>query len=332
MYRIIKMTQISPKVKVLSPREEGAVLLLVLLILTLISVLVLSWAQEWRTELKLASNFGEAHKCQRLAEAGIYYALGKLVAAKTEQGALQANTPKTQGASGDLWQGDQRPHVLELPDGLVEVRIGDEGGKINLNQAPEALLNNLFAMLGLPQPQVRTMVDSLLDWRTSDSYPRPYGAKSAHYLSLDPPYVAKNGPFETVEELAWVHGFEASPLIPRLSQWLTVQSTGGGINLNTAPLEVLLAMGFARDAAQNIMAARQAAPLQNLPATGPAGASPLLFPGMQMSFQASPFFTITSTGMVKKNRGRRTIKAIVRLETTQQVPWVILSWYDGFPG
>ena len=71
--------------KASTAREEGAVLLLVLLILTLISVLVLSWAQEWRTELKLASNFGEAHKCHRLAEAGIYYALGKLVIAKAAE-------------------------------------------------------------------------------------------------------------------------------------------------------------------------------------------------------------------------------------------------------
>ena len=72
-------------------------LLLVILILTLISVLVLSWAQEWRTELKLASNFGEAHKCQRLAEAGIYYALGKLMTAKTaESTGLQAVGPQTQ--------------------------------------------------------------------------------------------------------------------------------------------------------------------------------------------------------------------------------------------
>ena len=71
--------------KASTAREEGAVLLLVLLILTLISVLVLSWAQEWRTELKLASNFGEAHKCHRLAEAGIYYALGKLLVAKAAE-------------------------------------------------------------------------------------------------------------------------------------------------------------------------------------------------------------------------------------------------------
>jgi len=314
-------------------REEGAVLLLVILILTLISVLVLSWAQEWRTELKLASNFGEAHKCQRLAEAGIYYALGKLVNAKTaELKGLQAIAPQTQGASGDHWQGDQRPHVLELPDGVVEIRVGDEGGKINLNQAPEALLRNLFTGLGLPEPQVRTMVDSLQDWRTRESAPRPYGAKSAYYLSLDPPYVAKNSKFETVEELAWVRGFEASPLIPHLNRWLTVHNTEQGINLNTAPLEVLLALGFAPDAAQNIMASRQAMPFRNVFEIAQANAALLMMPGVQISFRSSPFFTITSTGMVKKNSGRQTIKAIVQLGKNQRVPWVILSWYDGFPG
>jgi len=327
------MTREFPKAKALTAREEGTVLLLVILILTLISVLVLSWAQEWRTELKLASNFGEAHKCQRLAEAGIYYALGKLMTAKmAESTGLQAIAPQTQGAPGDLWQGDQRPHVLELQDGMVEVRIADEGGKINLNLAPEGLLRNFFAGLGLPEPQISTMVDSLQDWRTRDSSPRPNGAKSAYYLSLDPPYVAKNGKFETVEELAWVRGFEASPLIPRLSQWLTVQTTGLGININTAPLEVLLAMGFARDLAQNIMAARQAMPFRNLQEIPQANAAPLLSQGTQISFQTSSFFTITSTGMVKKDRGRQTIKAIVRLDANPRVPWVILSWYGGFPG
>jgi general secretion pathway protein K len=318
------MTQEGLNSKAPIAKEEGAVLLLVLLILTLISVLVLSWAQEWRTELKLASNFGEAHKCQRLAEAGIYYALGKLMTAKMgESGGLR---------TADLWQGDQRPHVLELPDGLVEVRIGDEGGKINLNLAPEELLRDLFTVLGLPAPQVRTMVDSLLDWRTRDSYRRPYGAKSAYYLSLDPPYVAKNGNFETVEELAWVRGFEASPLIPHLNRCLTVQDTEQGINLNTASLEVLVAMGFAPDAAKNIMATRQAIPFRSLQEIAQVGANPLLSWGVQAVFQSSPFFTITSTGMVNKNRGRQTIKAIVRLDPDQRVPWVILSWYNGFPG
>jgi general secretion pathway protein K len=317
----------------MTAREEGVVLLLVLLVLSLISVLVLSWAQEWRTELKLASNFGEALTSQRLAEAGIYYALGKVVTAKVaELKEFQDNAPQSQVASGDLWQGDQRPHRLELPDGTVEVRIADEGGKINLNQAPEALLRNFFTMLGLTELQIRTMVDSILDWRTKEASPRPYGAESAYYLSLDPPYVAKNGKFETVEELAWVHGFEASPLIPRLSQWLTVEGTGRGINLNTAPLEVLLAVGFPRDVAQTLIASRQVIPFRNFQEIPQSSGNTLLSRDQRISFRTSPFFTIISTGMAKKNEGHYTIKAIVRLEINQKVPWKILSWYDGYPG
>jgi general secretion pathway protein K len=330
------MTTSLPDSKALTVKEDGSVLLLVILILTLISVLILSWAQEWRTELKLAGNFGEAHKCQRLAEAGIYYALGKMmIAQQAQQGestGLQAISPQTQETSGDLWLGDQRTHRLELPDGLAEVRIADEGGKINLNKAPEGLLQNFFVALGLPEVQIRIMVDSLQDWRTRSSYARLYGAKSDYYLGLDPPYVAKGDKFETVEELAWVRGFEDSPLIPRLSQCLTVQNTKEGVNLNTAPLEVLLALGLTREAAQNVVDTRQAMPLQDLPEILQESANPLLNQGAQISFQSSPFFTITSTGMVKTDRGRRTIRAIVHLETNQRVPWKILSWYDGFPG
>jgi general secretion pathway protein K len=287
-------------------REEGVVLVLVLLILALISVMVLSWAQEWRTELKLASNFGKAHQCQRLAEAGIYYALGKMVVAKRAELQLQANAS--------------------------QVKIADEGGKINLNLASEDLLRNFFNVLGLTELQIRTMVDSILDWRTRGDYPRPYGAKSAYYLSLNPPYVAKDAKFETAEELAWVHGFEASPWIPRLSQWLTVQTISPSINLNTAPLEVLLAVGLPQDAAESLLAARQTVPFRSLQEIPQLGANPLLTRYQQLSFRSSPFFTITSTGMVNKNEGAYTIKAIVRLEINQKVPWRILSWYDGYPG
>ncbi len=314
--------------------EDGVVLLLVLLVLALISVMVLSWAQEWRTELKLASNFGETLKCQRLAESGIYYALGKLVIAKrAELKEFQPNEAKPQADYGDLWEGDQQPHRLQLPDGIVEVRIADEGGKINLNLASEDLLRNFFSTLGgLTELQIRTMVDSILDWRTGGDYPRPYGAKSSYYLNLSPPYVAKDGKFETVQELAWVHGFEASPLIPHLSQWLTVQSTGQRINLNTAPLKVLLAVGFPQDVAQQLIATREAAPFRSFQEIPQLGANPLLTRTQPLSFRSSPFFTITSSGMVKENEAPYTIKAIVRLEINQKVPWKILFWYDGYPG
>ncbi len=312
--------------------ERGVVLLLVLLVLALISVLVLSWAQEWRTELRLAANFREASQCHRLAEAGVYYALGKLLEAKSiEASAFNLNSQEAAAQLAAAWRGDRSLHQVKLPGGLVEVRLEDEGGKINLNQINEEIMARLFSGIGFSLAQIPIMVDSIQDWRSRGDQPRPNGAKSPYYLGMEPPYVSRNGPFEVVEELAWVRGFEGSPMIPRLGEWLTVQPIQG-INLNTAPLEVLVAIGIPPDAAQTIVVARQGQPFKNNQDIAMLSLNAMPGQFQQLTFQASPFFTIKSTGMVNKGGGRQKIKAIVRLDLSLQNSWEILSWVDDFPG
>ncbi len=201
--------------------EEGVVLLLVLWVLALISVVVLGWAQEWRTELKLAANFREGHQSRRLAEAGVYYAVGKLVEARVADLARQTTaTQDFQIIPTGIWQGDQSTLTLNLPGGQVKIRVEDEAGKLNLNRATEPVLINLFQGLGFGETRVRTMVDSLLDWRGRENVARPYGAKDSYYLSLDPPYPARKGSFEVVQELSWVRGFEGLGDLARHGQGL----------------------------------------------------------------------------------------------------------------
>ena len=333
MYRNIRSRK-SRNSKGAAPADQvGTVLLLVILVLALISVLILSWAQEWRTELRLAANFREAHQCRRLAEAGVYYALGKLVSTKIEEvGQLQPlGMPVAEGRP-PVWQGDQRPHLLELPGGWAEIRVADEAGKINLNRAPEEILLNLFTVLGFSPEKVRTMVDSIQDWRSRGDAPRPYGAKSDYYLSLDPPYVAKNSNFEAVTELAWVRGFENSPMIPRLCEWLTVHAVTVGVNVNTAPLQVLLAMGLPPEVCQTIIATRRTMPFRNFQEISQLSPDPRLAQHQMLVFHSSPFFTIKSTGMVNKHKGRHTIEAVVRVEFSAAELWEIIAWMDSFPG
>ena len=313
--------------------ERGAVLLLVMLILALISVLALSWAQEWRTELQLAANFREAHQCQRLAEAGVYYALGKVLEGKM----LEAKGPTM--AADELaaklataWYGDQTVHQLQLPGGLVAVRVEDEGGKINLNRATEETLGLLFNALGFPLDQIRIMVDSIQDWRSGGDQARPYGAKTGYYQRLEPSYVSRNGPLEAVEELAWVRGFEAAAMIPRLGAYLTVQQGGQGVNVNTAPLAVLVALGLPPDVAQNILLIRQRQPIGNFQDISNLALSVMPGQPQQLTFKSSPFFTIKSTGMVNKEGGHQTVKVVVRIDLSMPSSWEILSWVDDFPG
>jgi len=310
--------------------EQGTVLLLVLLVLALISVLILSWAQEWRMELRLASNYREAGRCRRLAEGGVYYALGKLAVAK--QAEMNAAAMGQAALAADAWRGDQRPRQVKLPEGQVEIRLEDEAGKINLNRVPGDLLLKLLQTLMVPRDQIQIMVDSVEDWRTRGEQARPYGAKSNFYLQLEPPYVSKDGPFETVEELSWVHGFEGSPMIPRLGEWLTVQAVPMGVDINSAPQQVLLAMGLPLDVVQTIVSGRQAMPYRTLQEIGPLVQTLQLDPSRQLTVQSSPFFTIKATGMINKKGVSHAVKVIVRVDVSQQVPWEILSWVDDFSG
>ncbi len=75
--------------------------------------------------------------------------------------------------------------------------ITDESGRMNLNSA------NMDMLLKLPD-MTAELAAAIIDWRDSDSEVTPGGAESEYYLLQNPPYQAKNGPFETIDELLLV--------------------------------------------------------------------------------------------------------------------------------
>jgi type II secretory pathway component PulK len=129
-----------------------------------------------------------------------------------------------------------------------------------------------------------------------------------------------------------VRGFEVGAAIPGLGRWLTVQLTQG-ININSAPTEVLAAVGIPPEVAQNIVMMRQRQPFMNFQDISALQQMLSAVPGQlqQLKFLSSPFFTIRSTGMVKKKGGRQTIKAVVRIDLSLPGSWEIVSWIDDFP-
>ncbi|MFP3867524.1 MAG: general secretion pathway protein GspK [Desulfobacteraceae bacterium] len=310
--------------------EQGVVLLLVVWILGLISVVILTGAYEWRTEIKLTANFQESCQCRSLAEAGVHYALEKIVEIKLAEAA--AMDSPTNFMPRATWRGDQTPHILEIPGGRVEVRVGDEGGKINLNLADRKILSNFFKALGYKEETAQTLVAAILDWRDADALTRPGGAESPYYQRLNPPYPAKNTGFDVVEELGWVKGLGQRRLLPRLADWFTVNKDGPEININTAPLEVLQAVGFSRSQATRIIMARQEKPFR-LPNEVAAVAGAVAFQRLEslIGFETSIFFTILAKGMVKNHKSWHTIKAVVSIDIGQPVPWAIVYWADDYP-
>lgn len=153
------------------------------------------------------------------------------------------------------------PWALRLPAipverGSLAGRIEDQQARFNLNnlakdgKANPAQLERfrrLLSILGLPD----ALAGALADWIDADGEPQAQGAEDAHYLALQPPYLAANRPLTDVAELALVRGFDEA-VRARLRPFVTALPRFTAINVNTAPPEVLSALvkGFSLDDAR----------------------------------------------------------------------------------
>jgi general secretion pathway protein K len=138
----------------------------------------------------------------------------------------------------------------------ISIDVFDEGGKLDLNAAPPAMLERLFTNLGIDFNAAHSLVAAIEDWRDADDDTRPGGAESLYYLSLPQPYRPANHDFESVDELLLVRGVTPGLLYGGYSirkdgtaerrlgliDCLTVSSKVSRVNINYAPLPVLLAV------------------------------------------------------------------------------------------
>ncbi len=183
----------------MSNNQRGIALLTVLWVLTVLMVIVFSFSYMARTETLSTLSFKEGIEKRFLAEAGVQRGILELFYRKE-------NFNKVLTEDQMVWIVDGRPYSGQVGDGNYTVKIIDESGKLDINSAPELLLRNLLGALGIEGTTLDTIVDSILDWKDKDDLHRLNGAESDYYLSLPNPYKAKNGDFETLEELLLVKG------------------------------------------------------------------------------------------------------------------------------
>lgn len=224
--------------------ERGIALLLTLLVLTLLVALILEFDAEARREYRDAAAFRDNFKATVLARAAVQAARGTL-----QQDFLkdkQAN--QFFDAPTDLWALPITNYAIG--DGLLNAKIEDERGKLNLNDLAAAgdpiakktkvqRVKRLFELLQI-NPE---LVDAIVDWVDQDETPEPAGAESLYYQTLRPSYRAANAPLETLLELRLIKGMTPD-IIAKLSKLVTVYPQGGEskVNLNTADPLVLQAL------------------------------------------------------------------------------------------
>ena len=228
--------------------QRGVALLIVLWIFIFLLVVAFDFSASVREEATAAHRYSEETQGYYIALAGFERGVYEFLQQSTGRDAL--GTQK----KADIFDGDW--HEEALGSGAFRVRWVDEGGKININRADEESLRRVFTNLGVEEPTKGILVDSIMDWRDPDDLHRMNGAENDYYRALKPSYTAKNGSFDTLEDLLWVRGMTPELFYgyrdtkdrgekaerAGLREIFTVDSPIDRINLRTASAEVIHAV------------------------------------------------------------------------------------------
>jgi len=320
---------------------EGVILIALLWILVALSAIALSFSRESFVEVAAARNAQSLENAYFLARSGIALTVYQLLEKRLAASAPQAET------LGELDLLDLGIATGSIGGGVYRVDIQDESGKINVNLVQESQLRALVEASGIDRPDSDIITDSILDWRDADSITRLNGAEDDYYQTLNPPYKAKNGRLDTVEELLLVRGVTADyfygypqraadgSVVYRygLSRYLTVYSTREQININCAPLPVLLSIpGMPPQAAQAIYDRRHVKPFKSMeevvheiPVTIDAG------PLSHLTTEQTGIYTLTAAAHAEHSKARRVIRAVISLQPGERTQYQTLYWNENIP-
>ena len=327
--------------------ERGVALLLVLWIFVILGVLAMDFARYIRDDAMAAVNFSEETRAYYIALAGMNRTIFDADRAR-ERAAPGAIAQPVDAESDDdePLPADGQWHDGEFAGGHYTVRMTDEGGRLSLNKIDDALLTRVITNLmrggnttkGMDRRatnEVSTVVDSILDWRDADHLKRAHGAESEFYLKRRPSYRAKNGFFDSPEELLLVRGvtpalFYGHDGIPGLREVFSVYSRSNNIHLRNASPAVLQALlGFDADTAADLVAQRDTDSTGFFQQITTQVADPHL---VQLMVEEEPR-TVLLEGRAdtQAQRNQSAVAAVVDLSSESAEGARVLRWLDRAP-
>jgi general secretion pathway protein K len=233
---------------------------------------------------------------------------------------------------------------FDFPSAQVEVDIIPEASKLNVNSATPQELLRLLGGLGVPIDRATVITSAILDWRTPPDPLHP-GPFDAFYLNQTPSFLPRHASFQQNEEILQIEGMTPGLYYgdsldntqPGLRDCLSVYGSGGAVDVNTAQLPTLEAIGLSPEDARAIVQRRTTQPFLDYrqlaliqTELGPVGGR-LMIGGVSM-------FTFRATARLKQPDGklsdmRRTLGALVQMNfpgnsRKLQAGYQILRWFD----
>ena len=251
--------------------KNGAILILTLWVMMIITVLAVGLAFRMRIEIRMTQIFIAKTEIVEIAKSALYRALGESindlepVGEEDLQGGDTFSYNLSWAVNTDLYKD------IELGRGRFDIRfeyelsedenqkeifygLKDEQSLINLNfvasmKDKRKAKRIIKSILGpdVDQDEKTLVAGAIIDWVDKSeedgglSEVSIGGAEDSFYASLSPAYQARDGLLKTVEELKFVRGV-TDEIYERLKKYVTVYGKGS-TNINTAPREVLLALG-----------------------------------------------------------------------------------------
>ncbi|HOE95005.1 MAG TPA: type II secretion system protein GspK [Candidatus Sumerlaeota bacterium] len=187
-----------------SAGRRGSLLIIVLWVALGLVTLALYFGGGARLAYQASANALAGRQAEQAIEGAIRYALFVLDyqveegrRPLLEEGSYQPSAPLGEAAFWFIGRGAADDLTQTEPAwGLV-----DEASKLNLNTATIEMLEALPNMTA-------DLAAAIVDWRDADEELSPGGAESTDYETLDFAYSAKNGEFESIEELRLVLGVD----------------------------------------------------------------------------------------------------------------------------
>ncbi|MGB0846876.1 MAG: general secretion pathway protein GspK [Thiolinea sp.] len=204
-------------------RQQGVAMIMVLWMIVVMMGMAASLLYAVKTETQMVSFARENAQARSFAEAAAHYTVMQLFLPPDERDI------KVGGAATNWSYGGYE----------AVIRVVGENGLVDINQAPRQLLKNVLEQVGVMDQDAETVLDRIEDFRDPDDLKHLNGAEDQDYESEGLEYGAKDAPFERIEELQQVLGMTAS-LYEALSRYLSVNSSGKGINPMLAPRQTLL--------------------------------------------------------------------------------------------
>jgi general secretion pathway protein K len=228
-------------------RQQGYALILVLWVLTLLTMVSVTFVATARTESRMSSAALRIVEGRAVAEAGVWLAVSSVVTSGGES--VGANTTPTDFAFGAS---------------TVTVAIQDVSGLINLNRASADLLDAAFVSTIADASARAQIVNAILDWRDVDSDARAGGFEPVAYDTSWGSVPVRNGSFMTVDELRAIPGM-TEETFQAVREFFTVFGNHARINRLAASAHLLAILTdeneiperrFLQDRGENIFAVR----------------------------------------------------------------------------